>query len=189
MQTRSFDDSDIAAITDLFARVFTQSEGAAEGEMVSRLAADMMATTDKRDLHGFVATDDGRIVGAVLFSRLRFGTDIDAFILSPMAVDPDRQRAGVGSTLIRHGLGQLGNQGVELVVTYGDPTYYTRPRIRASVDGDAAGTVRAVTTGRLARADARWCRYTVTRGALPLCGCTRQSRLLVSRDAHTRHRA
>ena len=126
MQIRSYDDSDTAAISELFARVFTQSDGAAEGEMVSRLAAELMATTGERDLHGFVASEGGRILGAVLFSRLRFGTDIDAFILSPMAVDPERQRAGVGSSLIRHGLDKLRELGVELVVTYGDPAYYTR---------------------------------------------------------------
>ena len=126
MQTRSFDERDTATIIDLFTRVFAQSDGAAEGEMVGRLAAEMIATTDTHDLHGFVATEENRIVGAVLFSRLRFDTAIEAFILSPMAIDTACQRRGVGSTLIRHGLDRLRRQGVELVVTYGDPAYYTR---------------------------------------------------------------
>ena len=126
MEMRAFQVADTAAMEALFEAVFTEADGAAEGAMVGKLARELMADTKGGDLYGFVAADESVLIGAILFSRLTFATDNDVFILSPVAVHSNCQGKGVGSALIRHGLDQLRNSGVQVVTTYGDPAYYTR---------------------------------------------------------------
>jgi putative acetyltransferase len=46
--------------------------------------------------------------------------------LAPMAVLPEHQRIGVGSRLVRHGLGELRVRGHESVFVLGHPDYYPR---------------------------------------------------------------
>ena len=47
-------------------------------------------------------------------------------LLSPVAVSTQVQKRGIGQKLINFGLQTLKEQGVELAVTYGDPSYYSR---------------------------------------------------------------
>ena len=121
-------DSDI--VEDLFADVFARSEGEQEGKLVGRLARALLTGTDRRDLYAFVAEDQGRIIGAICFSRLTFPSDLEVFILSPVAIHGDRQGQGVGQALINHGLDALRKAGVEYVTTYGDPAFYARVGFR-----------------------------------------------------------
>ena len=46
--------------------------------------------------------------------------------LAPMAVTPERQRAGVGSALVRAGLEECQRLGINAVFVVGHPTYYLR---------------------------------------------------------------
>lgn len=126
MQFNDFRICEPKAITSLFYSVFSLSEGEEEGLAVCKLARDLMVITDESDLYGFVAVDEEHILGAIFFSRLTFETGIEAFILAPVAVDSDHQGEGIGQELINHGLQQLKQAGVSLVMTYGDPAYYTR---------------------------------------------------------------
>jgi len=130
MDFRSHKPSDAPAIESLFRSVFTESEGEQEGDLVGDLARELMATTDSKDLYGFVAVEGEQIVGAVFFSRLTFETDVDAFILAPVAVRTDRQSKGIGQELIRHGLRGLEKQEIRFVATYGDPAYYSKVSFR-----------------------------------------------------------
>jgi putative acetyltransferase len=43
-----------------------------------------------------------------------------------MAVAPDRQRAGIGSALIRAGIEECQRQGIDAVFVVGHPEYYPR---------------------------------------------------------------
>ena len=52
--------------------------------------------------------------------------DRTVYILSPMAVATERQKRGIGQSLISHGLSVLRQMGVDVAVTYGDPDYYSR---------------------------------------------------------------
>jgi predicted N-acetyltransferase YhbS len=62
-----------------------------------------------------------------LFSRLIYtGYKRTVFVLGPVAVATDRQNQGIGQRLISHGIEVLRQEGVELAVTYGDPTFYGR---------------------------------------------------------------
>lgn len=95
---------------------------------------DLLTTTDSKDLRVFVASENGQIIGAIIFSRLMFESSINAFILSPVAVQTSYQRKGVGQGLINYGLAVLKENGVELAFTYGDPGYYNKVGFNLSSD-------------------------------------------------------
>ena len=113
-------------IKKLFTRVFSDSEGQSEGILIGNLAYELMADTDKKDLYGFVAIEQEKIIGCIFFSRLTFNSSISAFILSPVAVHTDHQGKGIGQQLINYGIKSLKDEGVELVMTYGDPNFYSK---------------------------------------------------------------
>ena len=76
-----------------------------------------------------VAVEGRRVVGHVLFTPVvieRAGGTIAGFGLGPMAVVPDRQRAGIGSTLACEGIARLRRAGSPFVVVLGHPGYYPR---------------------------------------------------------------
>lgn len=71
------------------------------------------------------------IVGHILFTPVTIAgavpTEPSALMgLGPMAVLPEHQRAGVGSTLVRHGLEACRLIGARASVVLGHPDYYPR---------------------------------------------------------------
>ena len=76
-----------------------------------------------------VAVDEGRVVGHILFTpatvESKTGT-IDGMGLAPMAVLPERQRRGIGSSLVERGLKILRDRGCPFVIVLGHPAYYPR---------------------------------------------------------------
>lgn len=128
------------AIIDLFAAAFTASEGEDEGARIGGLARDLLADTPAADIRVFCAEDEGKVIGAAVFTRLAYSEDSRyVVLLSPMAVATERQRQGVGQALLAHALEALRSEGVEVVMTYGDLNYYgqvgfmpiTKDRVRA----------------------------------------------------------
>jgi len=78
-----------------------------------------------------VAHVAGSMAGHILFCRCSIAEDGDALpgrlgLLGPLAVTPARQKQGVGSTLIRHGIQQMEAAGIKQVLVLGDPAYYGR---------------------------------------------------------------
>jgi predicted N-acetyltransferase YhbS len=65
------------------------------------------------------------VVGAISFWPLRIGA-INALLLGPLAVHPDRQNLGIGMMLMREGLEQAQLGGHKLVLLVGDEPYYAR---------------------------------------------------------------
>lgn len=125
-------------VIDLFIAAFTASEGVGEGAMIGGLVLTLMDRTPAKDYRFFVAEDDGDIIGAVAFSRLRYSKDPQsAFLLSPMAVAPSRQRQGVGQALLTEALATLRADRVDVVVTYGDPDYYSQIGFAPITEDDA----------------------------------------------------
>ncbi|ARR47529.1 N-acetyltransferase [Vibrio campbellii] len=110
----------------LFTQTFSDSEGEVEGKTIGSLVGDLLSTTPERELKGFVAKQDERLISGVLFTPLRFENGEVGYLLSPMATLTDCQGKGVGQALINFGLEQLKQQGIELVFTYGDPNFYSR---------------------------------------------------------------
>ena len=116
-----------AAIVDLFAETFAASEGADEGALIGGVARDLLRDTPAPDIRVFLATDADRLIGAAIFTRLSYPEDPKVvFLLSPMAVAPNRQGQGVGQALLTEALARLGAGGVNAAVTYGDPAFYGR---------------------------------------------------------------
>ena len=114
-------------ITDLFTATFTASEGAGEGDVVGGLAAKLLASTPVENLFVFCADKDETLVGTIIFSRICFAEDQRlVFVLSPVAVKTGEQGKGIGQGLLAHGLEVLRGNGVDVVVTYGDPAFYAK---------------------------------------------------------------
>lgn len=114
-------------IAQLFKDAFTASEGAEEGALVHDLARDLLTSTQDEDIRVFVSEDGGTLCGCAIFTRLRFAGDArSAFLLSPMAVATAHQGLGVGQHLLRGALDALHAEGIDLAVTYGDPSFYWR---------------------------------------------------------------
>lgn len=126
MEFRAHKPTDSAALESLFGSVFSRSEGEQEEALIGNLARDLIASTGSGDLYGFVAVDRGKIVATIFFSRLTCEKDIDIFILAPVGVRTDYQGRGIGQALINHGLRELKKRGVWVVITYGDPAFYTK---------------------------------------------------------------
>lgn len=78
----------------------------------------------------FVAVQQGRIVGNIMYTRATLiGDDGGLYpVLSfgPLAVLPEWQGNGVGSALVRHSINAAHEQGHTAVLIYGDPAFYSR---------------------------------------------------------------
>ena len=121
-----FNESKYRGVIDLFKRVFAASEGEAEGQVIADFVANLIATTAPQDLIGCIAEENEIVVGCIFFSRLTVPSGQVAFILSPVAVSTDFQGTGIGQKLIKYGLDHLKSLNVNLVFTYGDPSYYSK---------------------------------------------------------------
>ncbi|MTI70572.1 MAG: N-acetyltransferase [Firmicutes bacterium] len=127
MEFSKFRLENIEEIKQLFIKTFSDSEGQSEGILIGDLTFDLMTKTESQDLHVFIATENEKIIGSIIFSRLRFEkSQINAFLLSPVAVHTDYQGKGIGQKLIDFGHDDLKKNGVELVFTYGDINFYSK---------------------------------------------------------------
>jgi putative acetyltransferase len=71
----------------------------------------------------FVADDDGELVGFTMLSYVTAG-ERDVLVLTPMAVRPDRQRAGVGKQVVRAAIASADARGEPVLLVEGVPSYY-----------------------------------------------------------------
>ncbi len=126
MKISRFNTADADKVIELFTNVFTASEGESEGATIGALVSDLITSTNPSDLIGFVALEGDQILGCIFFSRFNVPTSQSAFILSPVAIADDVQGSGIGQRLINYGLSHLKALDVELVFTYGNPSYYSK---------------------------------------------------------------
>jgi predicted N-acetyltransferase YhbS len=116
---------DIAELKALFFNTFTDSEGAEEGISVSGLVATILSTTDPAQVEVYTASDS-QLEGAIIFTELSTSSTHKAYLLSPVAVATSQQGKGVGQALINFARQELADKGVELLFTYGDPSFYSK---------------------------------------------------------------
>ncbi|MCK5672799.1 MAG: N-acetyltransferase [Spirochaetales bacterium] len=126
MEFSSFKSRNSEEIQQLFTKVFTDSEGQTEGDLIGNLTNDIMTGTDAQDLYGFVASENDKIIGSIFFTRLTFENDVNAFILSPVAVHTNYHGKGIGQKLINFGIKHLKENSVSIVFTYGDINFYSK---------------------------------------------------------------
>lgn len=72
-----------------------------------------------------VAVEDGKIVGHILFTKVRVGQQ-EALALAPLSVLPDYQRRGIGLALIREGHEIARRLGYDYSIVLGHPKYYPK---------------------------------------------------------------
>ena len=107
MELLTYNSSYIEKIKQLFTKVFSDSEGQAEGVLIGNLSYDLMTGTDAQDLYGFVAIENEQIIGSIFFTRLTFQNGVNAFLLSPVAIHTSYQGKGIGQKLINFGINHL----------------------------------------------------------------------------------
>lgn len=77
-----------------------------------------------------VAMVEGKVVGHILFSRIKIrgdkGAEWDSLALAPMAVQPSLQHKGIGSQLVRQGLAAAHRLGHRSVIVLGHEHFYPR---------------------------------------------------------------
>jgi len=114
---RSERDADFEAIDGVHERAFGRAAEAALVRTLRREARPFVAC---------VAEQAGRVVGHIAFSPVTIeGGGPPALGLGPLAVEPERQRAGIGSALVRAGLERCAALA-QIVVVLGHASYYPR---------------------------------------------------------------
>ena len=114
--------ADVAAIHDVNFRAFGR-------ESEARLVASIRASAGFIPDLSLVAVEEANVVGHILFSRIGIRAPhaaVEALALAPLAVRPESQNQGIGSTLTRHGLEACRRLGHRIVVVVGHPNYYPR---------------------------------------------------------------
>ena len=111
-----------------------------ERQLVDRLRDERLISRSR------VAEEAGRIVGHILFSSVSIeGENLTTAVasLAPMAVDPDYQRRGIGSALVKDGIEACRQDGWPAIIVVGHPYYYLRfgfsPQIVAHLKSPYAG--------------------------------------------------
>ena len=126
MNYKILDKNSQEEVSSLFTSVFTASEGEKEGRLIGNLALELSSRTDNQEIVCFGTYEEESIIGAIFFTRLRFNEAIQVYMLAPVAVSTKHQGNGVGQALINYGLNELKNRSVAVVITYGDPSFYSK---------------------------------------------------------------
>lgn len=126
MQYTQFTSTQSQEVIQLFTNVFSDAEGEKEGQMIGLLVDDLISTTPSQDLLGYVCSSNDKVIACVFFTPLTLPSNKLAFLLSPVAVASQEQGKGIGQKLINYGIEQLKERNVEIVVTYGDPRFYSK---------------------------------------------------------------
>jgi predicted N-acetyltransferase YhbS len=121
---RLLDPERTSELPPFFSRVFADSEGEKEGELIGALVRNLVTETPVADVRMVVAVQDGDLVGALLLTRLTTPKERDLFLMAPVAVKTEAQGKGIGQGLIRFSRQLLMAEGIRLLITYGDPSFY-----------------------------------------------------------------
>lgn len=117
------DDLDIIAALHRSAFSASPMGHQGEAELVRALHADGDVVAS------LLAERDGEFLGHVMFSRMCVDADgkpLRAAGLAPLAIRQDQQRNGIGAALIRAGLTQLRDAGIQISFVLGHAGYYPR---------------------------------------------------------------
>lgn len=98
-----------------------------EAKLVDALRINQIAFVPELSI---VATDNNKIVGHILFSKISIKDDKgnlnESLGLAPMAVRPEYQKCGIGGQLIRKGFEVAKELGFKSVIVLGHEHYYPK---------------------------------------------------------------
>ena len=126
MNYRVLDKNSQDQVTSLFASVFSSSEGEKEGKLIGNLASELSSNIDNEEIICIGAYENESLIGSIFFTRLRFDEPIRVYMLAPVAVSTKHQGKGIGQALINFGLNELKSRSVDVAITYGDPSFYSK---------------------------------------------------------------
>jgi putative acetyltransferase len=112
--------ADAAAIRAVLVAAFPTP---AEADLVKQLERDSDV------VFSLIAVEASQVLGHVLVSRMSAEADgrpVRAVGIGPVAVQPERQRQGIGTQLVRSAVERLRDQEERFVFLVGDPAYYRR---------------------------------------------------------------
>jgi putative acetyltransferase len=113
---------DRAAVREVVTRAFGQP-------VVADLTEALQDGRAGADGLSFVAEQDERVVGHVQLSTSWLDAPrrlVEVLVLSPLSVDPEHQRRGIGSALVQHAVAAAREHGAPLLFLEGSPAYYGR---------------------------------------------------------------
>lgn len=113
-------------VVSMFTSVFTTSEGDKEGKLIGNLASELSSMIDNQDVICIGTFEDGHLIGSIFLTRLSFPENMQVYMLAPVAVSTRHQRKDVGRALVTYGLNELIRRNVDVVITYGDPGFYSK---------------------------------------------------------------
>ena len=118
----------VASENDAIRIVYLSAFGESEGKTVSQLALKLIEDKNAQPTLSLVAEQNNEIVGNIVFSPviIEGSKGVSAYILAPLAVTTEFQRKGIGTELICQGIEALRNRDADVVLVYGDPSYYVR---------------------------------------------------------------
>ncbi|MBA3030150.1 MAG: N-acetyltransferase [Desulfobacterium sp.] len=112
-----------------FNDVFLVEKDAFGYDKEANLVKDLLSDASAKPLYSFLAFNNDRAVGHILFTSACIEGSQDGAsisLLAPLAIIPDFQKQGIGGKLIDYGLQHLKNSGVDFVFVLGHPGYYPR---------------------------------------------------------------
>ncbi len=123
---RILDKSKQKEVEDLFTSVFTSSEGEKEGKLIGNLSSQLASNIDDQEIICFGVYENETFISSIFFTRLQFSKPTQVYMLAPVAVSAEYQGKGIGQALINYGLNELKKRSVNVAVTYGDPSFYSK---------------------------------------------------------------
>ena len=76
----------------------------------------------------FVILENDQIIGSIMYTQScvidENGERLDTITFGPVSIDPDYQRKGFGSRLIRHSITKAYEMGFSAIIIYGNPMNY-----------------------------------------------------------------
>jgi putative acetyltransferase len=131
MNYKILDNKNEKQITELFTSVFTASEGENEGKLIGNLSSELASNIDNEKIICFGVYENEILTGSIFFTNLRFNESILVYMLAPVAVNTEHQGKGIGQALINYGINELKKRSVNVIITYGDPSFYSKVGFQA----------------------------------------------------------
>lgn len=113
-------------IKSFFTKVFSNSANKQEGKIVGNLSLKLAKIIDEENVIGIEGIINNKIVAYIFLTKLIYQENCSVYLLAPVAVDSNYQKKGIGKKIIKYAIKFLKKKNVDLLMTYGDPKYYSK---------------------------------------------------------------